>query len=414
MNATGGRAADIETGSIMIEKTISVITAGDLCMWPPVDSMIGTGEEASIFAEIRPLFDSADVRLVNLENPLTDTGAPIPKSGPNLRAPEAAVSLLTAAGIDCAILANNHIGDYGPEGVLRTLTVLRESGIGYVGAGGNRCEARAPWIVERNGKTLAVLANGENAFGCAKDGKPGGNGFDLRQMCLDIASARERADYVLVITHAGNEYNPVPAPIVVDWYRTYVDAGADAVIGMHPHCPQGYEIYRNRPIVYSTGNFLFCNKAISDPHALWYYGYMPMIVFGGETPEMTIYPYRFTPEGCIWPLAGEERERMTAYLERISAVVADKKALRNHFDGWCAMEGHKILHGLNHKPVVPTGPDGSTGPLTDLPSLVMRILLTCEAHNDIAKNYIEILCDGRLDECRQYIPRVRALQEKFY
>lgn len=389
----------------MGKKTLSIIAAGDLCMWPPLDTLIGTGKEDSVFQQVKPLFNSVDFRLVNLENPLTNIGEPIPKSGPNIRSPEEGISIVTAGRFDCTILANNHIGDYGPKGVIRTLNVLADHKIGYVGAGKNIYEARKPWIREKNGITLAVLATNENEFGTAEEDFPGSNGFNFYRIREDIISACNQADFVLMIMHGGNEYNPVPSPLVVDRYRSFIDAGADAVIGMHPHCVQGCEIYKNHPIIYSTGNFLFCNKSISDAYDRWYYGYLPHIVFGDLYPEMVIHPYRFTPDGRnIILLANEEKSIILRYLERISKVISDRRTLQNHYKGWIALEASKLLYGLYHKPDI-------QGPLTDLPSLNMRNILTCESHNDLVRNYIKILCDGTLEECEKYIPFVRELQK---
>jgi hypothetical protein len=388
----------------MKPDTVSVIIAGDLCMREPVGALIGSGREAGMFEEVRSLWDGDDLRIVNLENPLIDGGVPIHKSGPNLKSPENGVGLLIAAGVDAVVLANNHIGDYGDEGVLRTLSILDAHGIGYMGAGANIDMARQPWFVRRKGYTLAVLAAAENEFGTATAERPGSNGLNLRRLCADIAGARDRADFVLVVMHGGNEYNPVPSPVVVDRYRALVDAGADAVIGMHPHCPQGYEIYRDRPIVYSTGNFLFGSAARPDPQDPWYYGYLPRIVLGGVAPALTVHPYRFTPDLTrIHMMTGGEKERMLAYLTEISAYIADPEKLWPHYESWCALQGPKMARWLAWSPDTPD-------PGSDSAYLALRNLFTCEAHNDLMKTYLRAVCDGRIAQCEQGIPQVIALQ----
>ena len=191
--------------------------------------------------------------------------------------------------------------------------------------------------------------------------------------------------------------------MVVDRFRTLVDAGADAVIGMHPHCPQGYEHYRGKPIVYSTGNFLFGNARISDPRSSWYYGYLPLIVFGGVQPQLTVIPYRFSQNLTeITVLAGKEKAAMMDYLHRLSAFLADPAALQRHYESWCVLMGRDLARWLHYDP--------DADPLT-LPSLALRNLYTCEAHNDLMKTYLKILCDGRLEECARGIPQIRELQQ---
>lgn len=391
-------------------ETISLIAAGDLCMTAPWNIPLGAQAEQDLFSDLRPLLDGADIRLVNLENPLLDNGMPIPKSGPNLKGPESGVSLLLAVQADLAILANNHIGDFGSEGVMRTLEILQRAGVAAVGAGANEDEAARPWITERKGRRIAVLAVAENEFGTATASAPGSNGYEARRMAISIAATRNLADDVVVVMHGGNELNPVPSPLVVDRYRTFVDAGADAVIGMHPHCPQGFEVYDGKPIFYSCGNFLFGYPGHGSPLESWYYGYLPRIEFGGPQPDFTVHPYCFSSDGRhITLLAGSQLERFMAYLSRISAVIADPIELQKHYEGWCILEGGKRLHGLMHsgRPVE----TGHPGAVTDLDTLILRNILTCEAHNDLAKTYIRIVCDGRYETCRHYVPMVKNRQQ---
>lgn len=389
-------------------NTISIMAAGDLCTMAPLDALIKSGTADALFSEVRPLLDRSDISLVNLENPLIDGGVPIPKSGPNLKGSEAGAGLIGTVGFNCAILANNHIGDFGTEGVMRTLEVLKNAGIGTVGAGANISEAAAPWIADHNGIRVAVLATAENEFGGATESSPGSNGYQDRRICNAISTARRKADYVVIVMHGGNELNPVPSPVVVDRYRAFIDAGADTVIGMHPHCPQGYEVYRGKPIFYSCGNFLFGYPGQGSPLDSWYYGYLPRIVLGGPQPDFVVHPYRFSDDGKITLLQGREKDRLLDYLDRISRVIGDQQELHKHYEGWCVLEGGKLVHGLLHegKPV-----DPGTVPVIDKPTLIMRNILTCESHNHLVKTYLQLLCDGRLETCRKYVPAVKDRQQ---
>lgn len=268
------------------QDTISVIIAGDLCMINLIELMDAEYSRL-VLRKIQPILDSADIRLINLENAIIKNGTPINKSGgAHLKANPENLVFLKQGNFDCAVLANNHVADYGEEGIYSTINSLEEAGIGYVGAGKNLKDSYSPKYFKANGCNLAVIAVCENEFGVAELNKAGTAGFNMHEMLYTIKEAKGHADFVIVIMHGGNEYNPIPSPGVVSRYRTFVDLGADAVIGMHPHCIQGFEYYNNAPIVYSTGNFLFSRFGkLNDPKNSWYYGYMPFITFEKGKPR---------------------------------------------------------------------------------------------------------------------------------
>lgn len=383
------------------EHKLSVIVAGDLNMRFPLDKLCGSGAEHIIFSQIQPVLNNADIRIVNLENPLINSGTPIQKAGPNLKGPENGISLLTSAGFDAAILANNHIGDYGQDGVLRTLELLDEYGIGHTGAGSDLTAARKPWISRRKGRTLAVLAAAENEFGMAGRNKPGSYGFNIRMLCNDIAAAKQSNDFVMVVMHGGNEYCPFPAPVVVDRYRMLIDAGSDAVIGMHPHCPQGYEYYNNRPIVYSTGNFLFCKEEITNPKDPWYHGYLPCVIFDDESVDMRLTPYRFSYDGRhIHMLRNTEENNFMQYLERLSHLIEDPEKLWGLYEAWCVIRTGYATFKMFDPPKADT-------------ATLLGILdsFSCEAHQDLIKTCLRIYAENRVEECSLKIPDVLELQK---
>ena len=106
-------------------------------------------------------------------------------------------------------------------------------------AGRNLADSYEPWIFEKNGLSLAVLAVAENEFGGATADRPGMAAFSLGRLSQAMDAARRKAAFVIVVIHGGNEYNPLPSPRVIERYRLIARLGADAVIGMHTHCPQG-------------------------------------------------------------------------------------------------------------------------------------------------------------------------------
>ncbi|HOJ10829.1 MAG TPA: CapA family protein [Clostridiales bacterium] len=382
--------------------------AGDICMRNLAELMDAQYSKTAL-SKIQPILDKADVRLINLENAVIKGGTPIHKSGPPLKANPENLAFLKEGHFDCAILANNHVGDYGEEGVFSTLRSLKKEGIAYVGAGKNLDDSYTPWYYEANNCKLAVIATCENEFGIAEAKKAGAAGFDLYRIIHTIKEAKANADFIMIIMHGGNEYNPIPSPRVVALYRTFVDIGADAVIGMHPHCVQGFETYNNAPIVYSIGNFLFSKFGDEDHKSPWYYGYIPLITFEkGKPAELEINPYRFNQEcTLISPFEGEGKSAMLEYLMEISEPLKDKQLLQKFFKGWCIISGIPHAERVVFKKEFLDETEFPTGH----PLLAIRNMYTCEAHNELLTVFLKMLADGKLDIGRSMVDEIRRLQK---
>lgn len=230
----------------------------------PRDQMLAWG-----FAQVRSLTTKADVFVVNLECPFTDRGEKIPKNF-NFRARPELVAALVAGGVDVVSLANNHLLDYGPEGLFDTLSTLDSNAILHFGAARTLSEARAPARLEKKGVTIAFLGyfflgdrNIEPAQVIATDDQPGvaGHFSDLKaleaMLEADIRAAKQKADHVIPFFHWGREGRGQPEPYQTEVAHFAIDAGASAVLGSHPHVLQGIELYKGAPIVYSLGNFVF-------------------------------------------------------------------------------------------------------------------------------------------------------------
>lgn len=230
----------------------------------PRDEMLAWG-----FAKVRALTTRADLYLVNLECPFTDRGEKIAKNF-NFRARPELVAALIAGGVDVVSLANNHLVDYGPEGLFDTLNTLDSHGIAHFGAARSLPEARAPALVEKKGVRIAFLGyfflgdrNIEPAQVIATDTQPGvaGHFSDLAAMKemveTDIRAARQQADHVIPFFHWGREGRGQPEPYQIELAHFAIESGASAVLGSHPHVLQGIEVYRGAPIAYSLGNFVF-------------------------------------------------------------------------------------------------------------------------------------------------------------
>jgi poly-gamma-glutamate synthesis protein (capsule biosynthesis protein) len=201
----------------------------------------------------------ADATVVNLESPVTTRGERVTKPF-NFRMHPRFLSALTGGGIDIVSIANNHIYDYGPRGLLDTISYLDSVGVRHVGAGRNSLEAYRPVIDTIRGRKVAFLAyyGGGEAPGAGKS-SPGVARRDLELVCRDIRRLRDEGSscYIVVILHWGTERATAPDGAQVAFAHALIDAGADAIVGHHPHVLQGIERYGRGVIAYSLGNFVF-------------------------------------------------------------------------------------------------------------------------------------------------------------
>lgn len=210
-------------------------------------------------AKVRQMLAAADLRVANFESSAGTKGQPDPDKPYSFRTAQSALKPFSAV-FEAASLANNHAGDFGRADFVETLAALQAAGTKTFGGGRNPAEAHQPVILERNGVNIALLGYLDffpRWFAAAPE-LPGVAWLDADLVRQDIARARAAgADVVVVIPHWGMEDEPRANDRQRRLARALIDAGADAVIGGHPHVVQDYEIYRGKPIVYSLGNFVF-------------------------------------------------------------------------------------------------------------------------------------------------------------
>ena len=239
------------------EPVVSVVFAGDIMLEGGPDRAIRRGKDP--FAGVAHLFKGADVRLGNLECVVATVGSVEPEK-PNVFRVHPRGLKYVQRHFDAVGLANNHSGDYGPQAFAQMLGLLRKSGLGYYGGGHNLKEAHTPLILERQGLRIAILGYNEfqpRNFEADHD-RPGVAWSEDEQVVRDIVDARRvwKADVVIPVMHWGWE-EPIANARQRALARLMIDAGADAVIGGHPHQLQDHETYKNKPIFYSLGNFVF-------------------------------------------------------------------------------------------------------------------------------------------------------------
>jgi poly-gamma-glutamate capsule biosynthesis protein CapA/YwtB (metallophosphatase superfamily) len=209
---------------------------------------------------VKDYLQKADYTIANLETPITVRGE-IQKKDYVYRGSPLALPPFKDAGVDLVNLANNHVLDYGKEGLLDTFDELNKADIKYIGAGKDAAEAYSPVIVEKQGIKIAFLGFSRvvpEASWKAGINHPGvAETYNYTVPVEAIQKARQQADLVVVIGHWGVERTDNPDKYQTELAHRYIDAGADLIVASHPHVLQGFENYKGKWIAYSLGNFIF-------------------------------------------------------------------------------------------------------------------------------------------------------------
>ncbi len=236
----------------------TLLFGGDVMLSRYVGQLARVNNDPAMqFRELAPLFASADIAFVNLEAPFSDKGK-APTRGMVFKSEPAMIEGLLHAGIDIVSTANNHARDCGAYGVDFTLDWLAQNGIAAAGTGRTAEQAHAGQVLDRNGIRFGFLAyTYDQSNGNHRDHDDRIAMLDIPAMRADVAFLKTRAAVVIVSMHAGIEYQPLPHPSQVRFARAAIDAGANLVIGHHPHVVQTVEAYRGGLICYSLGNLVF-------------------------------------------------------------------------------------------------------------------------------------------------------------
>lgn len=250
----------------------TMAAVGDVMLARKVDRLMQAQGLGYPLAMLGPTLKAADLTFGNLEAPLATTGQQIPGKGIWFRARPEATQVLKDGGFDIMNIANNHILDYDTPAFLQTMDLLKGSGISYFGGGRDLARAREPAVVEVQGVRLGFLGYSDMADIYWSHSYPRrfratatqagvaplvvNNTYLVEDICQDIRKLKPKVDQVIVSLHWGTEYQRTPTAEQQQIAHRLVDAGADIILGHHPHVFQGVEVYKGSLIAYSLGNFI--------------------------------------------------------------------------------------------------------------------------------------------------------------
>lgn len=261
MKGTGKFIKSVQTN---IKSDVTLVLTGDIMLG---SEFLKFKNEKNVgyeypFRNLKKLFEEANIVFGNFEGTLSKNG-PLREKGPNLYSPPESISALKYLNFDIVSLGNNHINDFGTEGIIETMEILRDNKILFFGAGRNLNEANKEVIIEKKGLKIcflgyttdekhvkSIIANADTA-GCVF--------YDFKKIKEDIERIKTQSDIICISLHWGHEYYQYPSLEQVELAHQIIDAGAHIVIGHHPHIIQGFERYKHGIIFYSLGNFFFPN-----------------------------------------------------------------------------------------------------------------------------------------------------------
>ena len=248
-----------ENANYIADVKTKLVAAGDIILSRTVGVKITeAGDNTLPFHNVKDIFKEGDIAFATLDAPFYNEG-PLMTEGMVFKVEPEFIEGLTISGIDVASLAGNHFGDQGQVGMKYSLDWLEQNGIKTCGAGEDIYKAHEPAIISHDGLKFAFLSYNEippQEYG-ATTATAGTAWMETLPMQEDVAKTMLEADVVIVVMHAGTEYIVEPTIQQRSFAHAAIDAGADLVLGSHPHTVQPTEIYNDKLIVYSMGNFIF-------------------------------------------------------------------------------------------------------------------------------------------------------------
>lgn len=368
-------------------SNINLFFAGDFCPIGRNESEFTKGHFKSIDS-IKNIIDEADYSIVNLEAPLTTSDNRINKSGPNIKALPKTIEALKYLDINLVTLANNHILDYGQEGIFDTLKICADSDIETIGAGKDINEAKKSKNIILKDKRIGILNFAENEFCAAAKNSAGANPVNDIANYYDIIEAKKNNDFVIVIAHGGREHYQLPTPKQRQRFRFYADSGADLIIGHHTHCFSGYEIYNDTPIFYSLGNFIFDYKK-KYQKGKWTEGYAVSVKLS-DTINFEIIPFKQgrTEDVSLQLMDEKEKKIFFEKITQLNEIITDDYKFSQEWDNYLTTQSlnyltmltvqNKYIRAAVNKKLLPNIKTHSKEHL-----LLLLNLLRCETHNEI-------------------------------
>lgn len=319
---------------------VRIFISGDFCSTPST-------EHIKVSESLKNLIKSCDISICNLESPILPPGRKS-VSG-RIYQSENVPEFLSETGFNVITLANNHAFDYGDEGYSYTVSLLKNGGIQFLGAGSIE-EAYRLKLIDVRGLKIGLLAfsfaGRTGKIDELMDSRMGIAYINSNKVPHVIEESKKKVDFLIVLPHDGVEYVNIPMPETILRYRDFIDSGADIVIGGHPHCPQGWEIYNNKPIFYSLGNFFFNSKPTTDyvtEKPYWYNGLSLVLTIDRNALDYELICTRNIQNRY---LEIDDAAKTKEHLNLLNALLNDKSKYKAELERVVESEGSQRMRNM--------------------------------------------------------------------
>jgi len=320
-----------------MDNSIKLLFTGDFI--PPENS------DNILSEELIKILKDKDFSIVNLETPLTRSTEPIKKGGNNFKVDPKFVQHIKDGFFDAVTLSNNHIRDYGKEGVIDTVNVCAANNILTVGAGKNLKEASQPLRLNIRGKKISILNYSEREFNIASEHQAGANPYDTINSYYDIQNEKYENDYVIVIYHGGIEYQYYPTTEMVKNFKFMIDVGADSVVAHHSHRYSGTLVYKEKPIFFGLGNFISPTKSkVTDD---WLIGLMVRLELKKSSVNFHLIPVKMSGDfKNVYLMDSEDANNILIHIRKISDIISNKIMLVDYWKKYDKVNKERIFRLL--------------------------------------------------------------------
>jgi hypothetical protein len=399
----------------MPEKTVTLLFSSDLAITEKESQKIFLSQSIyETFKGLSEYFHTTDLFIANLESVLYDNvqSTSVEKVGPHLSMPTESIRKLKEMNIGLLNLANNHIGDYGDEGIRTTIEQCAKEHIRHIGVGNNLTNAQHSVSIKRKGITFDIVAVAEHEFSIATEKNYGANPYDLKYLTKFLLNSR--TDIKIILIHGGNETFEYPNVQLRDDARYLCDIGADIVIVNHSHRPGCYEMYDESFIVYGQGNFLLDYPVDKRYWPDWDKGFLVQVEVSGKgVRNFTLIPYIKAADelGCM-AMGEADAKQFLELIKPRQAILNDDALLYNEWIKYC----HRNIYKINSFSHIDTFLDKVIRKLFSqyfyVPSFSKRKHMLnniqCEAH----RNLLLSLLQNYSDEKRHIIDEKDSVVKK--
>lgn len=354
---------------------MKLFIASDIVPTKTTEKYFLDGNIEYLFTDVLPMMKSADRVVLNLECALTVSENRIKKCGPHLKGHPDCAKAMKDAGVTDLALSNNHVFDFGIEGLEETVKALDKYGINYMGIGENDTDSRKQYYVEKDGVKIGFVNVCEHEYSYATEDRCGSNPFDPFLTMHDIRETKKNCDYVIVLYHGGKEHTEYPSPRLLRLCREMVECGASVVLTQHSHCIGSYEEYEGGHILYGQGNFHFAHTP--DVPENWYTSLVAEIDATKEGLSI-----KFTPivlEGAQISIAkGEKAEKIMADFEKRKLQIKNGE-WKKEWLKFCEVEkdNYDCDYAKYNNPFANS--------VEEVRRAVFAHFLDCEAHTDVLR-----------------------------